>query len=212
VSVGQINNITFFQLANSVNDIDGNLYHTVIIGNQEWTVENLRATHFNDGTPIPKVTDGAVWTQQTTGAMCAYQNNEGNVETYGYLYNGFCTSSGKLAPVNGGWRVPTSADWATLVDYIGGSADAGLKLKATFSWANGGNGNDVYGFKAFGGGYRYSMTGAFSNQGLYGYWWSSTKYAMNGSYNLILFKHQNESQINGNDKRDGYSVRFVRDL
>ena len=58
----------------SVMDIDGNVYSTVVIGNQEWTVTNLRTTHYFDGTAIPNITDSATWAGLTTGAYCYYNN------------------------------------------------------------------------------------------------------------------------------------------
>ena len=36
----------------SVTDIDGNTYQTVKIYDQEWMMENLRVTNFNNGDPI----------------------------------------------------------------------------------------------------------------------------------------------------------------
>ena len=37
-------------------DYDGNLYSVVRIGDQLWTVENWKCTHYDDGEPIPNVT------------------------------------------------------------------------------------------------------------------------------------------------------------
>ena len=56
-------------------DIDGNDYDTVKIGNQVWTVQNLKVTHYNDGEAIPNVEDDAIWMTLTTGALCAYNND-----------------------------------------------------------------------------------------------------------------------------------------
>ena len=39
----------------TVTDFDGNVYHTITIGSQVWTVENLKTTHYRDGTPIPNI-------------------------------------------------------------------------------------------------------------------------------------------------------------
>jgi len=57
-----------------VTDIDGNVYPTVKIGTQVWMASNLNVTHYNDGTPIPIITDDGTWAADTTGAMCWYNN------------------------------------------------------------------------------------------------------------------------------------------
>ena len=54
----------------TVKDADGNVYHTVKIGHQVWTVENLRTTRYNDGSAIPHVTDSAEWATITTSGYC----------------------------------------------------------------------------------------------------------------------------------------------
>ena len=62
----------------TITDYDGNIYHIVLIGTQYWTVENLKTTHLNDGTPIPNVTDNTAWSTLTTPAWCVYNNNPFN--------------------------------------------------------------------------------------------------------------------------------------
>jgi uncharacterized protein (TIGR02145 family) len=54
---------------------DGKIYGTICIGTQEWT-EPLMETEYNDHSPIPNVTDNGAWAALTTGARCAYDNDE----------------------------------------------------------------------------------------------------------------------------------------
>jgi len=62
----------------TLTDKDGNIYKTVKIGNQVWTTSNWKCTKYNDGTPIPNVTDNAAWSALTTGAWCVYDNDINN--------------------------------------------------------------------------------------------------------------------------------------
>ena len=98
-------------------DADGNVYHTVTIGTQTWTVENLKTSKYNDGTKIPLVTDGTTWGNLTTPGYCWHNNDAAtNKATYGALYNWYAVNTGKLAP--SGWHVPTDAEWTTLENYL----------------------------------------------------------------------------------------------
>ena len=103
----------------TVTDIDGNVYRTILIGNQEWSTENLRTTRFNDGKLIPLITDSATWAA-FFGPCYSYYNNTDDtsiIKKHGALYNGY-TATGKrnIAPL--GWHVPTKNDWEKLQSYL----------------------------------------------------------------------------------------------
>jgi uncharacterized protein (TIGR02145 family) len=104
------------QSLETVKDADGNLYHTVKIGKQIWTVEDLKTTRFNDGTPIPNVTEAEEWKSLTTPGYCYYENNPENGKKYGILYNWYAASSDKIAPK--GWRVATLDGQIELSNYL----------------------------------------------------------------------------------------------
>ena len=92
-------------------------YHSVTLGTQTWTMENLKTTTYNDGSALPLVTDGTAWATLTTPAYCWYNNDTVTYKNiYGALYNWYAVNTGALAPP--GWHVPTDADWNTLQNYL----------------------------------------------------------------------------------------------
>lgn len=159
----------------SVTDIDGNSYLTVKIGSLWWMAENLKVTHYRNGDAITSVSDSATWEDLTTEAYCDYNNNVNNVTTYGRLYNGYAVSDSRnIAPA--GWHVATDAEWQTLVDFMGGDAIAGGKLKEAWTthWTSPNTGaTNECGFTALPGGFRFG-TGQFYGLQAHGNFWTST--------------------------------------
>ena len=104
----------------TVTDIDGNVYKSVKIGDQIWTIENLKTTRYNDGTSIPNVISDEDWLRagdDQMGARCYYNNDPELGKVYGGLYNWYAVNTGKLAPK--GWHVPTNAEWVKLIIALG---------------------------------------------------------------------------------------------
>ena len=64
----------------TITDIDGNLYETVQIGNQNWMKQNLKVSHYNDGSEIPTGLDNGAWSNTTEGAYTIYDDDYINVE------------------------------------------------------------------------------------------------------------------------------------
>ena len=79
--------------------------HSKLIDFKKIAKEDLRVTEFNDGTPIPLVTDNEEWENLKTPAMCYYDNDP---STGIALYNWYAVDTGKLAPK--GWHVPTDEE------------------------------------------------------------------------------------------------------
>ncbi len=113
----------------TVTDIDGNVYQTIGIGSQYWTIGNLKTTQFNDGTPIPFANDNLAWESLAGPGYCYYYGDPLYLEVFGALYNWYAVVSSKLPPA--GWHVPTDAEWIILETYLGGISIAGGKLKET---------------------------------------------------------------------------------
>jgi uncharacterized protein (TIGR02145 family) len=193
-------------------DIDGNLYHTVKIGSQVWMVENLRVTHYRNGEAIPNIEDHTQWPRLTSGAFCNYNNDPGNVPTYGRLYNWYAVDDPrKLAPK--GWHIPSDAEWTILAVYLGGKADAGGKLKeaATSHWLepNTGATNET-GFTAVPNGYRGIFSG-FTNLGETAEMWTSTADDEDWVWARVIYFNSAELHVLEAGRAAGFSVRCIKD-
>ena len=133
----------------TVTDYDGNVYRTIPIGQQCWMRENLRTTHYADGTAIAFGSGNST----TTPYLYAPNGNNLTVPEYGYLYNwvaamhGAASSETNPSGVQGvcptGWHVPSNAEWLQLIYYVrghneywcgGDSINIGKSLASTKGW------------------------------------------------------------------------------
>jgi uncharacterized protein (TIGR02145 family) len=199
--------------AQTVTDIDGNLYNTVTINTQVWLKENLKVTHYNNSDEIPNVASNTTWLGLSTGAYCNYENNTSYASIYGRLYNWFAVNDSRgICPT--GWHVATDAEWTVLTDLLGGETVAGGKLKevGTLHWPspNTGATNEV-GFTALGGGYR-SNTATYIGFGGIGSWWCSTESSTTNAWARGIFNDAVNVDRGGYyEKMMGFSVRCVMD-
>lgn len=134
---------------NAVTDIDGNHYDAVKIGDQVWIAQNLRTTHYADGTAIPAGGDNYSDTDPYF-----YVTPGLDASVYGYYYNwpaamhGAASSNTVPSGVQGvcpnGWHLPSDAEWSQLTDYVvsqseytcGGNSESIAKaLASTEFWS-----------------------------------------------------------------------------
>lgn len=194
----------------SVSDYDGNNYNTITIGTQVWMRENLKVTHYRNGSTIQNITDGAEWIAATSGAYCWYNNSISNKNTYGALYNFKAVSSADgICP--DGWHAPSQSEWEAMIAAVGPMHLAGGMLKDTTLWISPNLGaTNSSGFTALPAGSRGWEDGRFTGMGEYGFWWTSTENAPFEPVVVLLRFNYEGITLYSNIKRDGFSVRCVK--
>ena len=110
----------------TVADYDGNVYNTVVIGQQCWTKQNMRSMHYYDGSLIPKGSENSVEDPYYCVNYTAI--TPASLSNYGYLYNwvaamhGAPTSNSNPSGVTGicpmGWHVPSDSEFVEMRDFV----------------------------------------------------------------------------------------------
>jgi uncharacterized protein (TIGR02145 family) len=208
----------------TITDIDGNVYNTVKIGEQVWLKENLKVTKFNDGTPIPDISDITEWRHNDAPGYCWYDNDIKYKDPYGALYNWHAAGDrDDLCPT--GWHVPGDEEWKELEMSLGMSreqadgtvwrgTDQGGKCKETGTehWAEPNKGaTNESGLTILGTGRRFT-SGLFGTMHQGSTYWTSTQ----SSQSSAVYRHfaSGNAGIGRNpagEKKFGFPVRCVKD-
>lgn len=187
----------------------GEAYSTVAIGSQCWFAENLKATSFCDGTPIPDgLTAGA--TASTAARGFLLPDSASTYAAKGLFYNWFAATDPRgLCP--SGWHVPTDTEWQTMVDHLGGWSVAGGELKSPSPVWNGNSPGS--GFNALQTGHwMWNGSGSFESVAFYAWWWTSTALdATNGAPRYVQTSFAEILQGVPRQKGSGMAVRCLQD-
>lgn len=205
---------------------DGRVYKTTVIGDQTWMAENLNYDYHLLTGPL----------DADTSSFC-FSNKADTCAKYGRLYvwsaamdsaaifsnDGKGCGFGKTCSIGSrvrgvcpdGWHLPSKSEWNTLLDKIGGSSSAALKLKTITGWNDSGNGTDNFGFSVLPTGYREVGSGdnrIFSNRGNRTQFWTTTEDDSDHA-NYVFFTKDSDGVTIGanNPKKMGFAVRCVMD-
>jgi len=215
----------------TVTDYDGNVYHTVQIGSQCWMKENLRTTHYADGTAIPTTSSYS----QTVAYY--YQNSSVDLVAYGLYYNwpavmhGSASTNATPSGVQGvcpdGWHVPSSNEFDVMNSFVnsiyryrcnngdGATAKAicsktGWNSNSTTCYVgNNPSTNNATGFTAMPTGYRGNSS--YSNTGGTSYFWTTTEYNDTQSYFKYYTYSNSNMQSSYSTIQCSRSVRCLKD-
>jgi uncharacterized protein (TIGR02145 family) len=231
---------TDFANCGTVTDVEGNIYKTVVIGNQCWMRENLRTTKYANGTSIAY---GDV-TNSDSEPYYYYPGSPDNVPTYGLLYNWSAATknegssdtdpSGVQGVCPEGWHLPSLPEWEKLRDYVSSQATyycegysdyIAKSLASTTGWVetddqcavgNNLSANNATGLSILPAGY-IGYDNSYIEFGSIAYFWSATEDYHYDAFSPYLLSSDNESlksarfNINILGWVLGLSVRCVRD-
>lgn len=195
---------------NGVMHRDLRYYSIVKIGPKIWMKENL-----SYGTYIFADVD---------------QQNNGIVEKWlfqmGEIYGGFYhwnemmqyessdigTTGSRMGVCPTGWHLPTNIEMTALINNLGGSENAGIKLilnSGLWKLGSGGATNES-GFSGLPGGWKKRYEN-FVDNGLAGYWWTATEITPSEAYVLKLTGTTTFAEIVSLPKSTACNVRCVKD-
>jgi uncharacterized protein (TIGR02145 family) len=225
----------------TVRDLDGNSYHVVRIGTQEWFIENLKTIRYRNGdiigTTNPATKKFGLFDLKPK-YQWSYQGKEEYINTFGRLYTWYAATDPRgIAPK--GWRIPSKADFEKLIGFLQNNGyhfryekhEIGKSMASKENWGKDRFGlntlgqigsfldlNNSSGFTAQPGGKRSESNLLQAGQfyGIFedGYWWTSSEALNNNSESIAveLTCWGANPQFNDHIKHNGFSIRCLRDI
>ena len=150
---------------------DGQVYKTVVIGEQTWMAENLNYAYLQPDS-----------LGTFDSASLCYNDSLEYCDKYGRLYSFDVIE--KVCP--DGWHLPSMEEWEVLFDAVGGIDFASEKLISSYGWKNQRAVDDGYCFSVLPGGY---LPSDFRDLGVGEGLWTSTWYDSDDVKNVYFYNN-----------------------
>lgn len=204
-----------------IDNRDGQVYKTVVIGGQIWMAENLRYGK--------KVSNGSEIKDDAIVAYFCYDGDTIKCMKYGGLYSWSemmalpynCNNINCSDLIDGDgihqgicpqdWHVPSLTEWDVLFTAVGGQSAAGKALKSSENWINNGDGLNTYGFSALPAGYASADGGQNFSEMSEAAFWTANIYSSYQAFYISFGYSGNGSHLTTyRGKVIGQSVRCIK--
>lgn len=204
-----------------IDNRDGQVYKTVVIGEQTWMAENLRYGK--------KVSNGSEIKDDAIVAYFCYDGDTIKCMKYGGLYSWSemmalpynCNNINCSDLIDGDgihqgicpqdWHVPSLTEWDVLFTAVGGQSVAGKALKSSENWINNGDGLNTYGFSALPAGYASADGGQYFSEMSEAAFWTANIYSSYQAFYISFGYSGNGSHLTTyRGKVIGQSVRCIK--
>lgn len=211
VGYGEEINFKTTSSAQTIN-VDGKEYNTFINCNGlEYIRENLSVTKFINGDSIKQVSSFKEMKDANDNkqpAWCYYEFDPSTETKFGRLYNWYALKDQRgIIPV--GWRIPEQYDWYNFIECLGGTENAGGRMK-DFGTLEAGDGfwkspnvgaNNQSGFSGLPSGYADFENSKFPERGTTGVWWILANNFGNNSFGFYQLNNDSPGIIRIDDER-----------
>ena len=216
---------------------DSKIYKGVKIGNQTWMAQNLNFAYTYKTNSTGGSMFGDFDINPLDSSSFCLNGNPAKCDTYGrlYIWSAAMDSAGAIEgntangcgygsiscnptfPVRGvcpeGWHLPSTDEWSTLINNVGGEGVAGYNLKATILWRTLSATSDLYAFSALPAGYHKTNKtgGGLSDIEDDATFWTAT-WASTQNADAVSMPDSYWAAYNGvsREKYSAYSVRCIK--
>jgi uncharacterized protein (TIGR02145 family) len=202
----------------NIQDIEGNIYKTIMIGKQTWMADNLRTRRFKNGDKIKLGQKGNDWYPTTEARYCVLdQSVDKYTKLNGRIYNYYTIEDSRgICPE--GWRVPNATDFQILAKTTDSilktqnwvTARPTVRQSLYRTYYEGGINNE--GLTLCAGGYREEK-GENGKGQLYfdlSLWTTSKDGGDRGKYVSNVFETFDSTNLYFHEKNVGHSIRCIK--